>query len=180
MKPVNNKIIVSVNMKQKDTMTFAGVTVKTAMIYEVNYREKSPVVACVVEGNKVVKPGQLLLCHHNSFYHPSPYFLQDDKFAIPFGKTIFAIIQKDGTLRPLCGNIISERILVPTLLPVPVEDRKTYIDRVRVIDSSNARYKPGQTIFHRKNAGYDIVYVFNGVMKRVTKVHDEMVCGYVK
>jgi hypothetical protein len=164
-------------MKQKDRITVAGITVRTALLYEVNFREKSPVVAEVIEGNKIVKAGDILLCHHNLYYPPSPFFLQDDLYAVPFAKTLFAIVGDNGELRPICGNLICERVPVETLLPVPVEERKTHINRAKVIDPGNTPCEAGQLIFHRPNAGYDIVYNWQGIEKRVTKVHEDQVCG---
>lgn len=180
MIPVNDKIIVRVDMKQKDTMTVGGITLSTALRYEVNYREKSPVVAIVIEGNKSVKPGDVLLCHHNNFYPPSPFFLQDDLFAIPFNKTIFAIVDSDGKLKPICGNIICERMPVETLLPVAPEHRKTHINRAKVIDAGDLKYKSGQIIFHRPHAGYDMVYMWQNIETRVTKVAGDQVCAMIK
>jgi hypothetical protein len=167
-------------MKQKDSFTLGGVTVSTAMRYEVNYREKSPVVACVVDGNEVVKPNDILLCHHNLFYPPSPFLLQDDLFSIPFSKVIFARIEPDGHITPLCGNILCQRIVVETTLPLPPEQQKTHITKSTVVDAGMLKFRPGTTIFHRPNSGYDIVYIWQSIEKRITKVHIDQVCGMAK
>lgn len=178
--PANNKIIVSVNMKQKDTMKMGDIIVSTALKYEVNYREKSPTVCCVVEGNVFIQKGDIILAHHNTFYTPSPYHLGDDLFSIPAtGKVLFAIVKKDGTLKPILGNILCNRVEIPSLLPLPPEKIKTYTDRAIVIDSGLPAYKEGRLIFHRPSAGYDIVYNFNGIEKRVTKIPADQVCGIV-
>lgn len=167
-------------MAQKDRISVNGVEVLTALKFETNYREKSPVVAEVVEGNKHVLPGEVLLCHHNMFYPPSPYFLYDDLFAVPYRPTLFAVLSKIGEIRPICGNIICERLLVETVLPVPEKYRKTHITKSLVLDGRGTRFSPNDTIFHRPHAGYDIVYVWDGVENRITKVHQDQVCGFVK
>lgn len=173
MNPVNGKIIVSCDQKQKNEIVIGGITMKMALLYESNYREKSPVIAEVVEGNEWVKEGDVLLCHHNLFYQPSPYYLYDDLFSIPASNVIFAILKPNGSLNPIYGNLICERVVIP-ILP---EEKKTYINRAVIKDNGYTPYQKGQTIFHRPHAGYDIVYIFDGVETRVTKVHEDQICG---
>jgi hypothetical protein len=166
-------------MRQKDTISIGDITVFMALKFEPNYRERSPVVGEIIEGNKLIKSGQIAIFHHNHFYAPSPYFVQDDLFSVPFNQTVFGILTQDGDIEPMCGNIICERIEIPTFLPLPPEHRKTYIDRVRVLNPGTLSYPIGHIIFHTPNAGYDIVYNYNGAEKRVTKVHSDFVVGYV-
>nr|MBP7835122.1 hypothetical protein [Candidatus Saccharibacteria bacterium] len=72
MIPTNNRIIVRVNLLQKSEMVIGGVLLKTASSFDTNYREKSPVIAEVVDGNGILKRGDIIVCHHNHFYSPSP------------------------------------------------------------------------------------------------------------
>jgi len=167
-------------MKQKDTFTIGGITVSSALKFETNYRERSPVVGLIVEGNRFIKPGQIALFHHNHFYPPSPYFLMDDLFSVPFNHTVFGILTEEGEIKPMCGNMICQRVEIPTFLPVPVEQRKKYTDRAIIIDPGTQPYKKGQLIFHKPSAGYDIVYNYNNMEIRVTKVHADMVVGFIK
>lgn len=181
MTPVNGKILVRCNMRQKDEMTINGVTIKMALPFEMNYREKSPVIVQVVTGNKWVKEGDVLIVHHNTLYTPSPFFLGGDLFSIPFnGKIVFGKLNEDGILTPMGGNIFCQRVDIPTPFPLPIEQRKTYIDRAIVKDAGTLTYKPGQLIFHTPNAGYDIVYNYNKVEIRVTKVNSDFVIAYIK
>lgn len=180
MTPANKKIIVSCDPNQKNEMIIGGVVMKMATLFESNYREKSPVMATVVEGNEWVQEGDVLLCHHNLFYQPSPYYLYDNLYSIPASNVLFAIIKEDGELTPIYGNMICDRIEIPTILPVPTEEKKTYINRSLVKAPGYTGYQKGQIIFHRPHAGYDIVYIFNGIEKRVTKVHADQVCGILK
>jgi hypothetical protein len=178
MRPANKKIIVRVQMAQKDTMKLGDLIVRTATKYETNYREKSPVVAEVVEGNKIVRNGQIILCHHNHFYPPSPYYLDGDRFAIPANQTIFCIVHHDGGIHPVYGNMICKRVQIPSTIPLPPEQVKTYNDRVIVVNPGSTQYKAGDLLFHRVSASYDIVYNINKVENRITKLHEEWVIGF--
>lgn len=177
MKNTNNRVIVRVNMAQKDEMVVGGIKVKTALKYETNYREKSPVIAEVVEGNRWLIPGNIILCHHNHFYHPSPYYLQDDLYSIPANQTIFAILKETGELEPVYGNVIANKIEIESLLPLPPEQRTYHKNRGRVIHGGWTVFKPGQIVFTRPSAPYDIVYIFGEEEKRATKIDGSMICA---
>lgn len=177
MKPSNSKIIVSVNAEQKETFKIGDIEMRGAMKFEVNYRFKSPVTATVIEGNKYLRNGDTIITHHNNFYMPSPYHLEGDVFSIPAGKTVFAKIFTNGDLMPLYGNMLCERVDIPTSLPLPPEQRKKYINRVIVTDKGWTPYSNGQIVFHRPHAAYDIVYMFHGELKTITKLDSEQVCA---
>ncbi len=70
--PVNDRIIVSVDMAQKDTMKMGDIVVNMAQLFENNHREKSPVIAKVEQGGERVRAGSFIICHHNHFSPPSP------------------------------------------------------------------------------------------------------------
>lgn len=177
MKAANNKIIVRVKNDQKDLMQIGDVLVQMALSYEKNYRERSPVIAEVVSGNEFVKSGDILLCHHNLFYLPSPFHLYDDLFSISWNSTIFAKIGSRGTLIPISGNMFCDRIDIETEFPLPPELCEKYTDKVVVIDGGETGYKNGDILFTRPYSYYEIVYTINGVQKRVHKCHKDMVCG---
>jgi hypothetical protein len=181
MNPVNDKIVVRSNLAQKDFVVIDGIEFKMANLFEVNYREKSPVLAEVVHGNEYLVSGDIVVCHHNTFYEPSPYFLYDDLFSIPAnGNILFFSIDKNGELKSLYGNIVCQRIVIDSYLPLPPEQQKTFTTKSLVKEGGSTRYKQGQTIFHRPHAAYDVVYIYNGIEKRVTKVAEFQVCGYLK
>lgn len=180
MTPVNDKILVSCNMKQKDEMTIGGITIKCANDFDVNYRERSPVIVQVVQGNKRVKEGDILLVHHNTLYTPSPYFVQDNLFSIPTEKIIFGKLTLSGDFMPLYGTIICERVNIETDFPLPAEYQKQYTERVRIINGGDSEYKQGQIVFTRPYSYYEVVYIFGGIQKRVFKIHKDMICGYLK
>lgn len=180
MQSVNGKIIVSVDLSQKNKIVLNGVEFSTAMNYEINYREKSPTIATVVEGNDYVREGDVLITHHNNFYLPSPYHLGGDLFSIPFGKTIFLKLTSSGDIMPICGNLICKKIEVETPIPLPPEQRAYHINKYEVIDGGWTTYKKGDIVLTRPHSGYDIIYFFGGVRHSVTKVDSDMVCGVIK
>ncbi len=181
MKAVNNKILVKVDMEQKGSIKIGGKLLSTANKYETNYRYKAPTIAEVVYGNDTVRKGDVLLCHHNLFYEPSPHQVGEGLFSIPFNKTLFAKIFVDGEIYPICGNILVEEIEVESLLPLPAETITFHKNRYRVINSGAlGQYKVGDIIFTRPSAGYRIIYHVDGEQKSVVKVDSQMICGILK
>lgn len=179
IKPTHEKIIVSVDQSQKDTILIGGNEFKTALAFDVNYRYKAPTICKVEVGNDYLKEGEILLVHHNLLYLPSPYHLEGIFFSIPFTKILFAIIHSNGYLQPICGNIFGNRIDIPTDLEVPEEQKKQYQDRIVITQSSNPNYKEGQTILARPSSCYEIIYHINGEQKSVVKISSDMVTGYL-
>lgn len=180
MRPANGKILVRVDMSQKDTVKMGDTVVKCAYNYGTNYRERSPVVAVVVEGNAWVQPEDIIICHHNHFYAPSPYHVQDDLFAIPADRTIFGKITDEGSLTPLYGNTFCETINVETWLPVPPEQVTKHLTKALVKDGGRTGYHRGDLIFHRPSAWYEIVFHWNAIQNRVIKVHEDQICGVIR
>lgn len=178
MKPTNNKILVRCDVNQKDFAIINGIEFQMAAQYETNFREKSPVVCEVVEGNELVYRGDALLTHHNLFYLPSPYHVEGDLFSIPFSNVLFAKILKDGSLYPICGNILTDRIEVKTEFLLPDDLKEKYINKSLVVDPGLTNYKKGQVIFHKPYAFYEIIYTWNGEQRRIHKVHEDQVVGY--
>lgn len=180
MKAANNKILVRVDMEQKNAMNVCGVVIKIANDFATNYREKSPVVGQFAETNKYFNESQVAIFHHNHFYPPSPYHLQDNIFSVPLNKTIFGTLNSLGEMNPAFGNMICEKIQVETTLPLPPEQRKFYNDQYKVINPGWTMYKVGQRIFTRPFSGYEIVYTWDTEERRIIKVDSEMVCGVIK
>lgn len=178
MKSSNRKIIVSCDLSQKDFMKIGGVEIKRANEFDMNYRERAPVIAQVKENLGELKEGDVILTHHNNFYAPSPYYLKDDLFAIPYGNTIFAVIDGEGKPKGVCGNIIAERILIKSKIVLPPEYRTYYKERGLVL-ADGYGYKKDEIVFTRPSALYEIVYVFNGIEKRIIKINSEMIIGKV-
>lgn len=175
----NGKILVKVDLDQKNTTIINGVEIIMASKYDNNYREKSPVLAEVVIGDSVVSAGDILLCHHNLFYLPSPHHLYDNFYSIKSGNTIFAKINNNGDPIPLYGNVLCDRIEKKTEIPLPPEQIEKHIDKVIVTNGTGTLFKNGDILLTRPHSYYEIVYMYNGVEKRVHKCNTEMVCGIV-
>lgn len=173
----NEKIIVRVNNEQKDFVRIGDVSFQMALSYEKNYRERSPVVAEVLNGNDVLKSGDIILCHHNLFYLPSPFHLWDDLFSIKYNSTIFAKINNTGDLIPMGGNMLCDRIYKEGNEMIPPELREKCTDKVLITDSGDSDFKKGDIVFTRPHSYYEIVYTINGAINRIHKCHKDMVCG---
>jgi len=179
MGTVNQRVIVRVDMTQKNTMLVGGVQVMTALKYETNYREKSPVIAQVVEGNEHLAVGSYLLCHHNHFYDRSPYYLYDDLYSIPANHTIFAVMRSSGKLSPVYGNVLAEKVPVETAIPIPAESRTYHKDRGLILQGGWTKFRPGDMVFTRPSAIYEIVYIWGEEKKTVCKINSTMICAVV-
>lgn len=175
----NNRVLVRVDLEQKNSMMIEGVKFAMATKYETNYREKSPVIAQVVDANVRLSEGDYLLCHHNHFSDNSPYFLQDDLYSIPANHTIFAILYPSGELSPVYGNVLAAKVEVESLLPVPAEYREFHKDRGLILDGGWTDFRSGDLVFTRPSAIYEIVYIWGDIERRVCKINSEMICAVV-
>lgn len=180
MQPVNNKVLLSCDQSQKDSVTLEGNEFSLTHIYEVDYKIKSPTIATVIEGNDLLRKGDILVCHHNLFYLPSPYHLYGDLFSVPFSKVLFAKILEDGSLMPICGNILGDRIPIESEFELPPDEVRFYNDRLLVTNAGYTKWKAGQILFTRPSACYDINYHWNKERKTVTKISEDQVCAILK
>lgn len=180
MIPTNGKVLLRCDVKQKSSINIGGLEFSTAIKFENNYREKSPVIATVVGGNELLSDGDVLLCHHNLFYLPSPYHLEGDLFSIPFSKVLFAKIFRDGSLRPICGNLLCNRMPEKHTFDLPPSQQKFLISQYEVVDAGWTKYKKGDIIFTRPHSGYEVVYILDGIEHRQIKVDSDMICGILK
>lgn len=179
MKPTNGKILVRVDLAQKNTMMTGDIQFSLALKYEVNNREKSPVIAQVVDAHDRLQEGDFLLCHHNHFSGKT-YHLQDDLYSIPANHTIFAVIHPSGELSPVYGNVLAAKVEVESLLPVPAEYREFHKDRGLILDGGWTEFEPGDLVFTRPSAIYEIVYIWGLEEKRICKINSEMICAVVE
>lgn len=173
----DDRILVSVNMGQKNELLVNGVVFRTANRYETNYREKSPVVAQVISGNNILQSGDILLCHHNHFYPPSPYYLYDDLFSIPYNKTIFGVY-RGSDYYPVCGNVFGELVDIPS--PIKEGTSKKYKDRIKVTNGGSTGFRPRDLVFTRPSAPYEIVFMVDKEEHRIVKVSEDQICGVAK
>lgn len=180
MKSANQKILVRVNLDQKNFMQIGESLVKMAQDFATNYREKSPVLGVFAESNKLFTEGQVAIFHHNHFYRPSPYHLYDDLYSVPMNKTIFGVLNSDGEFVPVMGNMTCERIAVETSLPLPPDQVEYHNSQYKILDPGWTTYKKGDVVLTRPSSGYEIVYHLDNIERKVIKVDQDMVCGIVK
>lgn len=179
MKPTNGKIVVRVDLAQKNKVVIGGVECMMALSYEINYREKSPVIAEVMSNTECVRQGEFILCHHNHFSGKT-YHLQDNLYSIPADHTIFAVLHPSGELSPVYGNVLAAKVEIETRLPVPPEQREHYKDRGLIIDGGWTEFKQGDLVFTRPSAIYEIVYIWGQQERRICKINSAMICAVVE
>ncbi len=178
MKPVNDKILVRSDLSQKDFIRLNGVELKSPTYFDTNYRQRSPVLCVVAEDSGDLYEGDILLCHHNTFYQPSPYYIKEDLFSIPCkGTLIFCKITLSGDLWPLFGNMLCNPAAIESLLYLPEKYRKPYPNRAVITEPGLCNYSKNDLVFCRPYAPYEIVYQFAGAEKRQFKIHESMVAG---
>jgi hypothetical protein len=179
VKPKKNFIVVKVNLYQKEMRDVGGVSMQLVPKYTTNFREKNPVVAQVVDGNKFLKKGTFLICHHNFFRDDSPYRIYDDLFSIPVNRQIFCSIDVEGNPHGLYGNVLAERIEETSLLEIPASYKGNLRNQVIAIESKEGILK-GEEILICKFGDYEIVYIWNGVEKRVIRCFFEDIYAVIE
>lgn len=174
----NDKIIVSVDFSQKQKVVLGGSEILLAKEYSNNRRESMPVVCKVVDGNEKIPNDTYLLVHHNRFIENSPHHLEDNLYSLAFNESIFARLDENGEAKSVCNNIIvdyvygGENILLPAHLRIP--NKFKYM-----IKNNGYGFKKGQLIFAYEFSNYEIMYVFNGVERRVVKIKKSDIVGKI-
>jgi hypothetical protein len=179
MKPKKNFIVVQVSLDQKESIKIGDVNFQLVPKFTTNFREKNPVVGVVIDGNGVIKKGTILICHHNFFRDDSPYRIYDNYFSIPIGRQIFLNIDENGEPHGMFGNILAERIEQAHFLETPASYKKNYNDRVIVLENGEGLLK-GEEILTKVMADYEVVYIFNGIQKRLIRVFNEDIVAVIE
>jgi hypothetical protein len=178
IKPSNNKIIVSVDFRQKEKISVAGNDFLLGKQYSHNRRESMPVLCQVVDGNGHIKEGTFLLVHHNRFGEHSAHALGNNQYSLAYNESIFARVDSEGNAHGLCGNVIVDYIYPEYSIPVPAHLRQPDKFKYKVL-SKGFGYNKGQIIFAYEFSNYEIVYVFNGAEKRVVKIKSGDIVGKI-
>lgn len=174
----NNKILVQVDYNQKQSAEIGGVSISLGKEYSTNRRESNPVVCKVVEGNLDIKAGVYLLVHHNRFVETSPHHLGDNFYSLAYNTAIFARLDENGNPIGLCDNIFVEYIrddydLIPPQLQT--------VDKFKYkVLSDGFGYKKDDVIFCYEFSNYEVVYVWEGIEKRVVKVAKKDIVGKIQ
>jgi hypothetical protein len=177
MVPIKNNIVVSVDVSQKEQSMIGGSMVMTGKNYNENFRERNPVIALVVHGTEEIKTGSWIVCNYNYFEWGSPLAVTDDVFSIPVNEEIFALVNEDGTLTPIRGNIIVERVTKESKIDIPEDLKKPHINR-GIVSTRTSEWEAGKFIFWLKYSDYEIVYTWKGEERRAIKIHESEIVGY--
>jgi len=173
------KILVQVNKEQKEFAEIGAVKMFLANNYNVNYRERNPVIGVVVDGKGEIENGSFVVAHHNHFGEHSPYEYSDGLYAIPYNHNIFAVIDKDGEPHGVCNNIICERIEEDEIIGLANSKRTHFHDRITVLQGGFG-YEKGEQILMLPFSDYECVYNFNGIEKRFIRVHADNIVAILK
>lgn len=185
IKPIKGNILVSVNLYQKDEVDIGGNILMTGKKYNENFRERNPVVAFVEKGNKEIPTNSHIICNYSYFDLDSPFEISDNLigtkeafrlYSIPVNEEIYAKVDDDGNIEPVCGNVFIERIMKENKFDIPEELKKEHINKGIALTGI---FKD-KLIFFLPYANYEIVYQWNGKERRVIKVFEKEITGYLK
>lgn len=176
MIPANNKIIVSVDFRQKERISVLGNDLMLGKHYSNNRRESMPVVCKVENGGGHIKDGTFLVVHHNRFTENSPHHLAENIYSLAYNSSIFVKLDSTGKAKSICDNIIVEYIYEDSIVPVPAHLRKPNPYKY-IVSSNGFGFKKGQIVFAYEFANYEIVYVFAGVEHKVVKIAKNDIVG---
>lgn len=176
---VQNSIIVYIAPDQKEKYLLGESIIKAGKRYSINYRERTPVVAQIIEGLGELKTGKSIITSYTHFGEDSPYLLYDNTYSIPVDELILAFIEDDGSLNPVCGNLIVDRVPIKTTFLLPDELQKFHNDR-GVVVNGNGIFKKGDYLLFLKFSDYEIVYTWNNEERRAIKIYKDEIVGILK
>lgn len=185
IKPLKNHILVSVNIYQKEEVNIGGNILKTGKAYNENFRERNPVVAFVEKGNKEIPTNSYIICNYNHFHEDSPYHISDnlvntkeayELYSIPVNEEIFAKVNAEGNLVPVCGNVLIDRIMKENYIDLPDDLKK---EKINTAIALTGQFE-GKMIFFLPYSNYTICYNWNGEDRQAIKVFEKEITGYLK
>ncbi len=176
IKPIKGNIIVSCDLLQKEEALIGNNLLKTGKNYNENFRERNPVVACVERGNKDFHEGTYIICNYNYFDLESPFEITKNLYSIPVNEEIYAIVDDDGNLIPVCGNVLVKRKEIENYIDLPEELKKNWVNQGIALTGT---FKD-DLIFWLPYSDYEIVYQWNGEERRAIKIYEKEITGYLK
>lgn len=176
MIPLKGQILVSVNLQQKEEAIIGGNLLKTGKPYNDNFRERNPVIGKVEYGCTEIPIGSFIICNYSYFDLESPLWVQDNIYSVPIDGEIYATINDDGSLNPVCGNILVEKIMRTQRMDIPEDFKKEQINQGIAL---TGEYK-GQRVFWLPFSNYTICYTWNGEEKTAIKIYKKEITGYLK
>ncbi len=179
MKGVSGSIIVYCDTSQKEEAIIAGNKLKTGKKYNENFRERNPVIAEVITGTAHIPKGAYIICNYSHFDLESPYEISHGTYSIPVDGEIYVIINSDGSLTPICGNVLVERINQESIIDLPLELKRPHTNRgILLNDFENMEVN--DFVFWLPYSDYQICYTWNGEERTALKIHSSEIVGYLK
>lgn len=193
MKPLKNKIIVAVDLRQKsdyEIETDGGLKLWTNSDFGHDGNVKNPVVATVVSPGRHtdVQAGDNILCHYHTFNMMQDPSGQDESSLLGFTGVkddrgwIFAIerslvlfkVSKDGNPEPLDGFIAAERIKneYDSDIIIPDSAIKTIENQFRAVKVGPGcdGIKDGDILVTYKKADVSVNYTFKKKQKSFVRI----------
>lgn len=152
--------------------------------YGENNREINPTVADVVSvGDEVpnIEVGDKLILHHNLISNEATYIRKEGQYVwigLAYNDLVYAKITYDGTLIPLKGTLIGERILKPRVSELEYEDKTEPMKfKILTVPEGYDDVKTGDTILAYKLSDYEMVYHHNNKECRAIRISTDDVLG---
>jgi hypothetical protein len=155
--------------------------------YSENSREQNPVVCEVLSKGAdcdEIEVGDLLIVHHNVLTNEACIIERDTEqqftiFSIYCDNTIYAKINPDGSLIPVNGNYIAERISKPPVSNFIIAPFEETVETQFIIKAvpKNPDVKVGDKVICYKYSDYEMVYHFNNEEKRAVRIWKEDMLG---
>ena len=198
MTPLKSKIIVKAYLEQKESHQIKCDDGKVINLYigrkyAENNREANPTVCEVIsvpDNITEVSVGDTLVVHHNLIGNQASHIETDTEeqsvlLTICADFTVYAKILQNGTLQPVFGNLIAERISKPSpfvssVLVSPFEETKEYEFKVLAVSEGEEDVKVGDTILCYKHSDYEMVYHFNNKEHRAIRIVKNDVLGIIQ
>jgi hypothetical protein len=193
MTPKKKHIIVKSFPEQKETHRITCDDGKVIDLfigrkYGDNDREINPSVCEVLfigEGVEQLQVGDLLIVHHNLLKNDASKIEKntDENYEIislVADNMIYAIINKeDGSLTPVFGNCIAERIIVEEKSTLFTTTQKTEDLKFKIISIplDFTDVNAGDTVLCYKYSDYEMVYNFNGRENRAIRIWKDDILG---
>jgi hypothetical protein len=180
MRLKNNHILIEVDFSQNTESFVGNVLMPTAKRYNENFRERTAVVAKVLDGFGEFKKGTNIVCNYSLLQNDSVHKISESILSINVDELIIAIINEDGSLKGVNTNILVNRVPHETFLEMP-EELKKHEKSIGIIAQTGQGFKCGDIVIWYPMSDYEIVYMWNNIEKRAIKVYeDEIVAVYHK
>lgn len=155
--------------------------------YSENSREQNPVVCEVLAkgaDTDEIEVGDLLIVHHNVLINEALIIERDiqEQWTILScynDNTIYAKINKDGSLTPVNGNYIAERIKKPAVSKIihsPFEETLQNEFIIKAVPA-DAEVNVGDRVLCYKYSDYEMVYHYDNEEKRAIRIWRDDILG---